>query len=156
MSKIRGGIGKIEIANNETFDTTSPNWAITIPATALPQEGNEVPEPAVETVQLADGRNVNVGYTVTFAIRVKEIAAADLQNLKDAEDQDTELWIRYSSADLASDGTTPKLVAVLKKVLLTRVTDLLLAARPGLSAAIIEGNTSGATLDDVMTTTVTT
>jgi len=155
MAKIRGGIGQIEISNNATFDSTDPNWVVTIPGSALPNDGQAYPEPQAQTVALADGRNTNVGYTVEFSIRVKEISAADLQFLKDAEDQDTELWVRYSSADLASDGTTPKLVKTIKRAILTRVTDINLVGFPGLSAAIIEGNAAGAKEEDVIDTVIT-
>lgn len=153
--KIRGGIGQIEISNNATFNSTAPNWVVTIPGIDLPQDGQTIPEPQAQTVELADGRSTNVGYRVELAIRVKKMAVADQQKLEAAKNSDTEVWVRYSSTDLASDGQTPKLVTTFKKVLLTRTTPILLTSFPGLCAAIIEGNAAGTKLSDIMETVIT-
>jgi hypothetical protein len=167
MNSFPGGIGQIEIANNEDFRTGTEllseataayvledvslidnDFALSVGRSSI-AEGTEVPAPERVTAALADDREVAMGKDQPISIRLTQLPRGDFNRLDTAGERGRNMWVRVSSMRTDASGN-PLYEVTYGQVILSHVAHgPARADRESYGLVVVDGIASAASADSL-------
>ncbi len=147
MFQFPGGVEAVDVDDTGSFDVADVDapstFVITVNRNSIAGEGNTWPSPAKVVAALHDGREVKMGIDIPFTLRFTDVPTGDVDTLEQQADIGAEVFVRFTSMALASDGTTPRWQVTYKRVILNHVAHNPIAERGAYGTVVVEGMTTG-------------